>query len=470
MQLYNSLTNQVNKFKPYKDDEISIYSCGPTVYDKAHIGNLSSYLYADTLKRALAHEFPDRKIRHVMNITDIDDKTIKESQDRYPDLEPHERLRKVTQEYEQLFLADLDRLGIDTNDITFVRATDYIAKMQEIIRNLVDHKIAYITDDGIYFSISAYKSAGKTYGQLITITAESTGAARVNNDEYDKDNIHDFALWKIQKPGEPAWDFEIDGKQLKGRPGWHIECSAMSVDKLGIPFDIHTGGIDLRFPHHENEIAQSTAVGDNNVLANFFFHSQHMLVDSQKMAKSAENFFTLSDVVDKSIDPLAFRVFVLQSHYRSQSHFTWANLQSAQNRLDRIRHVVSSRPVAPSATKDHENNDPKVATNEQFQEIANDLNIAGVLESVEAELSAYEQNSNRLMLSSFLETADALLGLNLSSSLQSNLTEPQLELINQRETARQKGDWPESDKLRSELKNQGIGLRDTIEGTIWFQL
>jgi cysteinyl-tRNA synthetase len=403
-----------------------------------------------------------------MNITDIDDKTIKESQERYPDLEPHEGLSKVTREYERLFIEDLASLGIDTDDITFVRATEYIPQMQALIKNLVDHKIAYITDDGIYFSIAAYKNAGKIYGQLVAITSESTGSARVNNDEYDKDNIHDFALWKLQKPNEPAWDFEIEGKQLKGRPGWHIECSAMSVDQLGMPFDIHTGGVDLKFPHHENEIAQSTAIGDNNKLARFFFHSEHMLVESRKMSKSADNFFTLQDIADKPIDPLAFRLFVLQSHYRSQSHFSWVNLQAAQNRLDRIRRVISLQPVM--AAKESIDQPPVALSNEQFLEITNDLNVARVLETIEAELTAYEQNPNKLQLSEFLKITDDLLGLNLSTSLQSNLTPQQLELIARRESARQVANWAESDKLRTELKSQGIGLRDTVEGTIWFLL
>ena len=468
MQLYNSLTNSIEEFRAVKDGRISIYSCGPTVYNNAHIGNLSSFIYADILKRALGREFPGIKIHHVMNITDIDDKTIKESQERYPDLEPHQALNKVTREYEKQFIEDLVSLGIDTDEITFTRATEYIPQMQALIKNLVDHKIAYITDDGIYFSIAAYKNAGKKYGQLVDITSESTGSARVNNDEYDKDNIHDFALWKVQKPNEPAWDFEIDGKQLKGRPGWHIECSAMSVDRLGIPFDIHTGGVDLKFPHHENEIAQSTAVGDNNLLARFFFHSEHMLVESRKMAKSADNFFTLQDIIDKPIDPLAFRLFVLQSHYRSQSHFSWVNLQAAQNRLDRIRRVISLQPVNVSGvSSDHP---PVALANEQFLEMTNDLNVAKVLETIEAELTSYEQNPNKLQLTEFLKITDDLLGLNLSTSLQSNLTPEQLELIARRESARLVANWAESDKLRTELKSQGIGLRDTVEGTIWFLL
>jgi cysteinyl-tRNA synthetase len=404
-----------------------------------------------------------------MNITDIDDKTIKKSIELYPDLEPHERLSKVTRAYEKQFKDDLESVGIDTDAITFVRATDYIPQMQALIKQLVASKFAYLTDDGIYFSIATYKAAGKKYGQLVPITAESTGAARVNNDEYDKDSVHDFALWKIRKPDEPAWDFEIDGKQLSGRPGWHIECSAMSASTLGIPFDVHTGGVDLKFPHHENEIAQSTAVGDNNVLADIFFHSEHMLVDNQKMAKSTENFFTLQDIIDKNIDPLAFRLFVLQSHYRSQAHFSWVNLQAAQNRLDRIRRVVSLQPVTAS-TAPAQTSSPEIKPREQFIELSNDLNVARVLETIEAELTSYEQDSDRTQLTGFIGTTDDLLGLNLSTSLQSNLTDAQLQLIAQREAARVVGEWAQSDKLREELRNQGVGLRDTVEGTIWFQL
>jgi cysteinyl-tRNA synthetase len=242
----------------------------------------------------------------------------------------------------------------------------------------------------------------------------------------------------------------------------------MSVDRLGIPFDIHTGGVDLKFPHHENEIAQSTAIGDNNKLATFFFHSEHMLVESRKMAKSADNFFTLQDIIDKPIDPLAFRLFVLQSHYRSQSHFSWVNLQAAQNRLDRIRRVISLQPVVAA----EESSDQSVLAprDEQFLEMTNDLNVAGVLESIEAELTAYEQQSNKLQLTRYLKITDDLLGLNLSTSLQSNLSPEQLDLIAKREVARQVANWAESDKLRTELKSQGIGLRDTVEGTIWFLL
>jgi len=473
MQLYNSLTKKIEDFKPLKDGEISIYTCGPTVYDRAHIGNLASFIYADTLKRAMALEFPESKIKHVMNITDVDDKTIKRSQEEYPELEPMEALKKLTNHYEKLFMKDLEVIGIDIKQITFVRATDYIPQMQELIRKLVEAGIGYITDDGVYFSIKKYKEAGKTYGQLVDITAESTGAARVNNDEYDKDNIHDFALWKKQKPGEPAWDFELDGHNLKGRPGWHIECSAMSTGLLGQPFDIHTGGVDLKFPHHENEIAQSTAVGDENKLANLFFHSEHMLVDGQKMSKSLNNFYTLEDVKEKGFDPLAFRLLVLQSHYRNQAHFSWENLEATQNRLKNILNAAELRHQVMSQTEYAQDTSIDRSIADINEEIDKDISTPKVLETISSEIDGLESNGvlaeAETHYNKWLNLVDELLGLNLQSSTQ-NINDRHKQLIEEREEARKNQDFAKSDELRDELARQGIGLNDTSSGPIWYRL
>ena len=283
LRLFNSLGKKIEVFKALKDKTVRIYTCGPTVYERAHIGNLASFIYADTLHRVLSSA--GYKVEHVMNITDVDDKTIAASRQEFPDDDPKEALKKLTGKYEKLFMKDLEAVGINTREIKFVRATDNVELMQKLIQKLLDAGIAYIADDGIYFSISKYQAAGKTYGQLVEVTADSTEESRINNDDYDKDNAHDFALWKKAKPDEPAWDFTVDGKDMAGRPGWHIECSAMSAHELGQPFDIHTGGVDLKFPHHENEIAQSTAA-DGDILASFFIHSEHLLVDDQKMSKS----------------------------------------------------------------------------------------------------------------------------------------------------------------------------------------
>src|SRR5690606_9057256 len=254
-----------------------------------------------------------------------------------PTIDPKQSLGELTDRYSGVFLDDMRAIGNDVDALEFKKATDHITQMQEMVRKLLEAGIAYTADDGVYFSISAYRQKGKKYGQLLKLTEASTTEARIQNDEYDKESVHDFALWKKQKDGEPAWGFEIDGQRLDGRPGWHIECSAMSEAALGLPFDIHTGGVDLIFPHHENEIAQSTAANGQDLMAKIFFHNEHVLVDGKKMSKSLGNFITLKDIKAKGFDPMAFRLLVLQSHYRSQSNFTWEILESAQNRLDELR-------------------------------------------------------------------------------------------------------------------------------------
>lgn len=335
MKLHNTLTRKTEELKPLDGKTIRIYSCGPTVYDHAHIGNLSAYIFADTLRRTT--ELTGYDVKQVMNYTDIDDKTIRRSHERYPDDDRREALRKLTEHYIKVFLEDMELVGNQTRPITFMRATDNIDGMKALITKLHQGGFAYIADDGVYFSIEAYRKSGKTYGQLLELTTQNTSAARISNDEYDKDSVHDFALWKKQKDDEPAWEFTLDGQDMTGRPGWHIECSVMSRKGLGQPFDIHTGGVDLIFPHHENEIAQSTAGEDDPVMAQFFAHNDHILVDGKKMAKSAGNFHTLQDITDKGYDPLAFRLLVLQAHYRSQVNFTWESLDAAQNRLKALR-------------------------------------------------------------------------------------------------------------------------------------
>ena len=227
MKLHNTLSKKTETFQPQNPGQVTIYSCGPTVYDHVHIGNLSSFIAADTLRRGL--QLSGNNVKHVMNITDIDDKTVARSRERYADLNPEEALRKLTQKYEKVFMNDMKAIGNDISSLSFVKATGSIEEMKELIRVLLKQKFAYIADDGIYFSISAYTASGKKYGQLTDITASSTAQERIDNDEYDKESAHDFALWKKQKTGEPAWDFEIDGQNIKGRPGWHIECSAMSA-------------------------------------------------------------------------------------------------------------------------------------------------------------------------------------------------------------------------------------------------
>lgn len=473
MNLYNTRTRKVEPFKPLEGNTVRIYSCGPTVYDHAHIGNLSAYIFADTLRRVIKLNGYD--VTHAMNYTDVDDKTIRRSHEKYPDEDPREALRKLTDEYIKLFLDDMQKIGNDVDAFTFLRATDekVIEGMRELITKLHKGGFAYIADDGVYFSIDAYRKSGKTYGQLLELTLENTSEARIQNDEYDKESVHDFALWKKQKSGEPAWAFTLDGQDLAGRPGWHIECSVMSQQALGQPFDIHTGGVDLIFPHHENEIAQSTACEHDPVMSNFFAHNEHILVDGKKMAKSANNFYTLQDIVDRGFDPLAFRLLVLQANYRNQVHFSWENLEAAQNRLNDIRATADLRHQPGVDHMPKEVDQMFKSTREAIEKaMFDDLNTPAAL----AALSKFVDYLANIKIPSvegtytdgFLAFLDDVFGLQLSN--RPDITKEQKQAIADREQARETKDWAKSDTLRDELKAQGIGLRDTPNGAIWFRL
>ena len=465
MNLYNSLTKQLESFTPLQDNAVRMYSCGPTVYDHIHIGNLSAFIVADTLRRVLQASGND--VEHVMNFTDVDDKTIRRSRESYPDQEPKLALEQLTTEYGAIFLDDMAAVGNDVGAYSFVKATDAIPHMQELIRSLYDQKFAYIADDGVYFSIEAYKNSGKKYGQLVELSESSTSEARIANDEYDKENVHDFALWKTQKPGEPAWDFELDGHDLAGRPGWHIECSAMSTEKLGQPFDIHTGGVDLKFPHHENEIAQSTAGKDSPAYAKLFVHNEHLLVGGQKMSKSLNNFITLKDIIGKGYDPLAFRLLVLQSHYRNQAHFTWENLQASQNALKSL-HAWSDLKFQNLESERLQTNYQE-ALRKFKNEIADDLKTPAALAWLNGMINRVEElGADSRAISDAVDFVDSILGLQLSE--RQDITGEQKQAIAEREEARMNTDWSKSDELRDRLAEQGIGLNDTPNGAIWYRI
>ena len=471
LSLHNSLTKTTEPLTPLEAGKVRIYSCGPTVYDRVHIGNLSAFIMADILRRAVtAHGY---EATHVMNFTDVDDKTIRRSRERYPDMEPLERLRKLTSEYGDLFLGDMMRIGNDTDAMTFLKAADdaTIQGMRELVTQLHADGFAYIADDGVYFSIDAYKKSGKKYGQLVDITESSTSSERIQNDEYDKESAHDFALWKTQKPGEPAWEFTLDGHDLTGRPGWHLECSVMSQMGLGVPFDIHTGGIDLQFPHHENEIAQSTAGKESPVYASMFVHNEHILVDGKKMAKSAGNFYTLTDLAEKGVDPMAFRLLVLQSHYRKPSHFSLENAAAAHNRLKHWYAVASLRHQTYDDLDEQEEMDPSPAAIGAIREaLGDDLNTAEALRIIDETFSYIEAHGldkiNHHTLTELLEAIDAMLGLNLIAATP-DITEEQKQLIIARQRARDDKEWADSDKARDELAAQGVTVRDTPKGSVW---
>jgi cysteinyl-tRNA synthetase len=472
MRLYNTLSKKIEDVTPLDGETYRIYSCGPTVYNHAHIGNLSAYIFADTLRNALY--LTGKNIKHVMNYTDVDDKTIRDSRAQYPELEPMAALKKLTDHYIEVFRADMEKVGNSLHMLDFVRATETINGMKKFIADLHAKGFAYIADDGVYFSIEAYRKSGKTYGQLLELSSSNTSEARIQNDEYDKESVHDFALWKKQKEGEPAWEFTLDGTDMTGRPGWHIECSVMSRQELGQPFDIHTGGVDLIFPHHENEIAQSTALEGSPVMAQVFAHNEHILVDGKKMAKSAGNFITLQDIIDKGFDPLAFRLLVLQGQYRSQTHFSWKNLEAAQNRLNDIRAWADLRYQPGTDVFPDELDLLFKSTREDIEAtLQNDLNTPLALAAL-GKLMDYMSSIpipgiEGKYTDGTLAFVDAAFGLNIAD--RPDITDEQKQLITERESARKAKDWAKSDELRDKLKAQGIGLRDTsYQGAQWYRL
>jgi cysteinyl-tRNA synthetase len=440
-----------------------MYSCGPTVYNHAHIGNLSSYIYSDVLARMvkLATGVP---VRRVMNFTDVDDKTIRDSRLKYSKMPPMEALGNLTREYEEIFKREMREIGNDISGIQFTRATEHIEGIKRQIEFLLKEKVAYTAGDGIYFSIAAYQKTRK-YGQLTKI---SVGNSRIDNDEYDKSVAGDFALWKKQKDGEPAWEFTVGGEDFTGRPGWHIECSVMIKEGLGQPIDIHTGGIDLCFPHHENEIAQSTADGQPERLANYFFHNEHLLVDGKKMSKSLGNFYRLSDITDKGFSPLAFRLLVLQGHYRKTTNFTWENLAAASNRLGRWKNVFELTYQTKDVRDEAQLEKVNELVDKAITEMMDDLNTAEALKHIDEAFDLFSdiKKINHLALTALAVFCSRELGLSIVG-LTDDITEKQKERIAEREEAKAARDFAAADEIRGELSGQGIELLDTKGGTIW---
>lgn len=469
MKLQNSLTNQVEEFKQINNESVSIYTCGPTVYDEVHIGNLSSFIYADTLARALRL---DSNVKHVMNITDVDDKTIHRSQELYPNVEPKEALVKLTKDYEAKFKTDISRINIDPDNYVFIRATDSIQLMQDLINQLLKTDFAYLADDGIYFSIDKYIDSGKKYGKLVNLdlSHKDSSKSRIDNDEYDKQTIHDFALWKFKKDNEPSWSYIIDGQDYEGRPGWHIECSAMSVSELGKPFDIHTGGVDLKFPHHENEVTQSTT-DNSNYLAKTFFHSEHLFIDNQKMSKSLNNFTTLNDITKHVSDPVAFRLLVLQSNYKNRADFSLDNLKAAYSRLLSYKNFSALRYQL-----DDENNSKSFDFKHVKSEIADAMNDDLNTPKALAELSIFTNLVENSQINSgqadefedFINYLDDIFGFVLIDV--DDISDVQKDQLEARLEKRLNKDWPESDAIREKLLSDGIGIIDTDKQQIWYRV
>jgi len=419
-----------------------------------------------------------------MNITDIDDKTIAKSHSEHPDLDPREALRLTTRRYEELFLDDLRAVGVDTSLFRLVRATESIPQMQQMIRDIHASGFAYVVDGSVYFDLRAYRTAGNNYGRLAKV--DFAPQARIDNDEYDKNEAQDFVLWKSQKPGEPAWDFELARESLPGRPGWHIECSAMAVTGLGQPVDIHTGGIDLAFPHHENEIAQSEAA-TGKPFVRYWMHAEHLLVEGEKMSKSLGNFFTLRDLFAKGYKPSALRFALASVPYRRQLNFTFDGLQQAASSVERLRNFAARLknerfPAEKQAAMAERI--AKAAANFDAG-LSDDLNTAQALAAVfdfvreaniamdKGEFRQGEVKAAQEFLATFdkvfavLEDNDAEKLKALGYGASEGPGDAEIEkLVAERQAARKRKDFAESDRIRNELLKRGILLEDTKDGSV----
>lgn len=439
LKLHNFLLRKVEEFRPINPPKVGLYTCGPTVYDFAHIGNLRTFIFEDILKRTLKAN--GYQVKHVMNITDVDDKIIKGMREKGVGI------REFTAPYEGAFFADLKKLNIQKANF-YPKATKHITSMIRFIEVLMEKKYAYKTEDGVYFSIAKFKNYGKLSG--INIKDLKVGA-RVAADEYDKSEPADFALWKFARAGEPSWSAPFG----VGRPGWHIECSAMSQKYLGQPFDIHAAAIDLLFPHNENEIAQTEAAFGKKFV-NFWVEGEHLLVEGQKMAKSLGNIITLSNLEKRGFEPLSFRYLVLTAHYRTQLNFTWQGIQAAQNALNNLRNHFSlyqDRGKSDEAKKAI-----------FLAAINNDLDTPKALsilwEVVRSPLPSPTKKATALFF-------DQVLGLGLSDIAPAKLPAEARQLIEKREKLRRQKKWSEADKLRIKLRDMGVEVEDTEEGPIW---
>lgn len=447
MRIYNTLHRDIEEFKPIKKGFVGLYTCGPTVYNFSHIGNLRTYVFEDTLRRVL--EWKGFRVKQVMNITDVDDKIIKES------IEESKTLSEISEPYTKAFLSDLKDLNIEKASV-YPKATKHIKEMLKLISILVKKGFAYQGKDrSIYFEIAKFPD----YGKLAGLDAVSLKAgSRVESDEYNKEEARDFVLWKAMKPGEPSWPSPFG----LGRPGWHIECSAMSMRYLGEHFDIHTGGVDNIFPHHENEIAQSEAA-TGKTFVNYWMHAEHLMVDSQKMSKSLNNFYTLPYIKTKGFEPLAFRYATLMNHYRSKMNFTWESLEAGQNALNNLRFEIAKLRMAKKRLK----SDLKIEKNflEDFNKaVSNDLNIPealGVAWRVLKEKSLAPDRKLRLLLD-----FDKVFGLKLKDIKKPVIPQKVRVLVKERELLRNHQQFIQSDALRKKIEGLGYKLEDTDEGPI----
>ncbi|MBR9706882.1 MAG: cysteine--tRNA ligase [Candidatus Diapherotrites archaeon] len=459
--LYNTLSKKKEKFVPLKKGKVGMYSCGPTVYGSPHIGNYFAFFAADLLKRYL--NFKEFEVKHVMNLTDIDDKTIRDS-----DLAGL-TLREFTDKNAEDFFWGLKVLNIVPAG-KYPRATEHIPEMIALIEKLIKNKHAYVKGGDVYFDINSFKPYGKLSGVDLS---QLEAGARVDVDEYDKDNPADFALWKESSSEEIARQIFYESPWGKGRPGWHIECSAMSSKYLGESFDVHTGGIDLRFPHHENEIAQSEGAS-GKPFVKYWVHNGHVMVESEKMSKSKGNFLTLRDLVDKGVNPRAIRFVFFSSHYRSPINITERSLKDATTTLDRL-HDFYLRLQKPAPSKEI-NKELHVAIRAQVKAFEDamddDLNTSNALavffELVSLVNKALDAgNVNQENLDEVLGVYNALNSVfGFLTFMKSAVPKEIHEWVLAREKARKAKDFKTADELRDKIAELGWVVADTPQGPV----
>lgn len=461
LRFYNTLTQQTEVFTPLHDNVVRMYTCGPTVYNYVHIGNLRTFTFQDILRRVLrARGF---ELDHVMNITDVEDKIIRDA------AAAHKSIFEFTETYTQGFLEDCATLRLERPE-RLVKATDHIDDMASAVQQLEQKGFTYVSDGSVYFRISSFPSYGKlSHNDFSGIRA----GARVDVDEYDKDDARDFVLWKAQKEGEPAWDEPIG----KGRPGWHIECSVMAMKYLGETLDIHTGGVDLTFPHHENEIAQSEAL-TGKPFARFWLHAEHLSVDGQKMSKSLGNFYTLRDLMAKGVAPEALRYLLASVPYRKKLNFTFDGLKAAATSIERLRNFrLRLDEKSADGLNDALEGRVRAAVTAFDEALDDDLNTAEALgamfEYVRDTNAAMDGGEfrcgNRAAALEFLDRFDAIFDILKPSAHEAKgPSDAEVEaLIAERAAAKKARNFARADEIRAGLAAQGIILEDTKEGVRW---